>query len=263
MIRLNGSAASYGELWFDEAAPESPGVDILRYRCRSAPPAGARSVTAFLSMLTELNVEPDDIMAAFSKDCRYKIRRADTKDGLITEWFSDPQPGLAEFIAFFDAFARQKSHEPCDRQWLGAASAAGQLMLTRATRDGETLVWHAYLIAGNRAWLQYSASCFRDKDNDYRALVGRANRWLHWKSILHCKALGMTCYDWGGLFPDETEPEHAGINGFKRSFGGHIARTFNCTVPVTFKGRLYLPLRAAWRSGRTALPFRKASLASA
>ena len=168
---------------------------------------------------------------------------------------------LEEFREFFDAFARQKSHEPCDRQWLRAACDARQLVLTLASREGEALVWHAYLIAGQAAWLQYSGSCFRDKETDYRALVGRANRWLHWRDILQFKELGMLRYDWGGLFEDESAPERAGINAFKRSFAGRLEHSYDCTVPVTLKGRIYLPLRDAWHNRKMVLPPRKVSTA--
>jgi lipid II:glycine glycyltransferase (peptidoglycan interpeptide bridge formation enzyme) len=262
MIRIKGSGAIYGDVWFDEDPPADPNVDILRYYCRHAPIAAARSVP-FLSMVTDLGVEPEAIADTFSKDCRYKVRRADSKDGLKLDWILDPRERLQEFREFFDAFARQKSHEPCDQQWLQAACDAGQLVLTTASRDGEALVWHAYLISGKSAWLQYSGSCFRDKQNDYRALVGRANRWLHWKAMLHFKDAGMARYDWGGLFEDESTPERAGINAFKKSFGGHVDRTYQCTVPVTIKGRLYLPLRDAWRNRKTALQARKVSAATA
>src|SRR5579859_3327491 len=262
MIRIEGSGATYGDVWFEEEPPQDCKVDIVRYHCRPTPVANARNAP-FLSMVTDLGVEADAIVEAFSKDCRYKVRRAEGRDELSLECFMDPRPHLDEFCAFFDAFARQKSHEPSDRPFLLAAHEARQLMLARASRGGEALVWHAYLLCGNTTWLQYSGSCFRNQEKDYRALVGRANRWLHWKAMLHSKALGMLRYDWGGLFQEETEPDHAGINGFKRSFGGRVERTFNCTVPVTVKGRFYLPLRAAWRSGRTALPFRKVSVASA
>lgn len=262
MIRIEGSGAVYGDVWFDEEPPRDCKVDIVRYHCRPEPIPNVRC-TPFISTVTDLDGEAEAIGAAFSKDCRYKIRRADGRDELSVEWIADPQPRLDEFCAFFDAFARQKSHEASDRQFLDAAHAARQLMLARAARHDETLVWHAYLLCGNTTWLQYSGSCFRNQEKEYRSLVGRANRWLHWRAMLHFKSLGMRRYDWGGLFQDESEPDHAGINGFKRSFGGRVERTYDCTVPVTVKGRLYLPLRAAWRSGRTALPFRKASTANA
>ena len=251
MIRIKGRGAVYGEVWYDEEPPRDSGVDILVYRQRSAPIADGRT-TPFLTMVTDLSVEQDAITGKFGKDCRYKIRRAETKDGLRMEFITDPASRLDEFRAFYDAFARQKAVAPSYHQWLVAACKAGQLVLTSASRNDEALVWHAYLICGKAAWLQYTGSCFRNKDNDYRALVGRANRWLHWREMLRFKGMGIVRYDWGGLFEDESVAERAGINQFKKDFGGQPVRTDDCTVPVTIKGRIWLPLRNAWRN-RTAI----------
>jgi hypothetical protein len=251
MIRIKGRGAVYGEVWYDEVpAAGDSGVDIVSYRQRAAPIAAARC-TPFLSLLTALSVGSDAVQVRFGKYCRYKIRRAETKDGLQTQFLTDPESRLNEFGAFFDAFARQKSRQPCDRHWLTAACRARQLALSVASRDGEALVWHAHVISGKTAGLQYSASCFRNRENEYRALVGRANRWLHWQDMLRFKEMGIECYDWGGLFEDESTPERAGINNFKRDFGGQPAQSYDCTVPVTLRGRLYLPLRDAWRSWKS------------
>lgn len=250
MIRLKGSGAIYGDVWFDEEPPRDPGVDIVRYCRRHAPIADARCAP-FLSLVTDLSVAADAIAGQFGKDCRYKIRRADNRDEMLVEFIMDPKDRLAEFCAFFDTFARQKAHEPSDRQWLRAACEAGQLALTTASRHGEALVWHAYVVAGNAVSLHYSGSCFRDRENDYRALVGRANRWLHWQDMLRFKQRGMARYDWGGVFEEESAPDRAGINEFKKSFGGRTERSYDCEVPATLKGRIYLPLRDAWRKFRT------------
>ena len=246
MIQLRGRGVVYGELWYDEELPRNPGVDIVLYRQREAPITKARA-TPFLSMVTDLAVDEDAIVERFGKDCRYKIRRAETKDGLDMELITDPEARLEEFRAFFDAFAKQKSYWPCDQKWLRAACDAGQLVLTSASRKGEALVWHAYLVSGKAAWLQYTGSCFRDKDNEQRALIGRANRWLHWKEMLRFKEMGIERYDWGGLFEDESVPGNAGINRFKRDFGGRQVRTYDCTLPLTLRGRIWLPLSDAWR----------------
>lgn len=246
MIRIDGRGAVYAEVWYDEEPPHDSGADIVLHFQREAPIAKARTAP-FLSLVTDLSVAEDAIVDRFGKDCRYKVRRADTKDGLRMELILEPESRLAEFSGFYDAFARQKALQPCDRQWLLAACKAGQLALTAASRSGEALVWHAYVLAGKTARLQYSASCFRNRDNDYRALVGRANRWLHWQEMLRFKEIELERYDWGGLFEDESLPEHAGINKFKREFGGRQVRSYNCTVPVTLRGRVYLPLSEAWR----------------
>lgn len=250
MIRIEGRGAKYGDVWFDEVPPADSGVDIVRYHCRRTPVANARAVP-FQSLVTDLAVDADAIVAGFGKDCRYKIRRAGSKDALAAEFIAEPAGRLEEFRAFFDAFARQKGHEACDVTWLRAACAARQLVLTTASRQGEALVWHAYLVAGKTAWLQYTGSCFRDRESDYRALVGRANRWLHWQDMLQFKAMGVTRYDWGGMFEDESAPDRAGINEFKRSFGGLAERSYGCMVPVTLRGRIYLVLRDAWRRLKT------------
>jgi hypothetical protein len=253
MIRIEGRAAVYGEVWYDEEPHGDSGVDIVLYRQREAPVADARTAPS-LTMVTDLSVEADAIAEKFGKDCRYKIRRAETKDGLRMEVFTDPESKLDEFRAFYDAFARQKSVAPSYHRWLVAACKARQLVLTSASQNGEALVWHAYLTCGKAAWLQYTGSCFRDKGNDYRALVGRANRWLHWKEMLRFKEVGIKRYDWGGLFEDESVPENAGINRFKKDFGGQPVRTYDCTVPVTLRGRIWLPLRDAWRRRNSGQP---------
>jgi lipid II:glycine glycyltransferase (peptidoglycan interpeptide bridge formation enzyme) len=246
MIRINGRGAVYGEVWYDEELPGDSGVDIVLYRQRAALIANAR-YTRFLSLVTDLSVDEDAIMGKFGKEARYQIRRAETKDELSLEFIVDPETRLDEFRAFYDAFARQKSLEPSDHQWLLAACKAHQLALTSASQNGEALVWHAYVVLGNAARFQYSGSCFRNREGNYRALVGRANRWLHWRDMLQLKEMGITRYDWGGLFEDESVPEHAGINAFKKGFGGQPERTYDCTVPVTLRGQIYLPLRDAWR----------------
>src|SRR5215510_12526791 len=144
MIRIAGRGAVYGELWYEEELPRDSGVDIVLYRQKESPIEGARTVP-FLSIVTDLCDDADTIMGRFGKDCRYKVRRADTKDGLSMEFITEPEARLDEFRSFFDAFAKQRSHWPCDLRWLRAACAAGQLVLTSASQSGEALVWHAYL----------------------------------------------------------------------------------------------------------------------
>lgn len=247
MIRLVGRGAVYGEVWYEEELPRDSGVDIVLYRQRKAPVTGAK-VVPFLSMVTDLSVGVEAIASGFGKDCRYKIRRAEARDVLTMECITEPRARLDEFRAFYDGFAAEKSIWLSDGPWLSAVCDAGQLVLTSASRDGEALAWHAYLISGKTAWLQYTASFFRNSDGDRRALVGRANRWLHWREMLRFKEMGIERYDWGGLFEDESVLGNAGINKFKRDFGGQEVRTYDCTLPLTVRGRIWLALREAWRN---------------
>jgi Acetyltransferase (GNAT) domain len=249
VIRLQGRAVVYGELWFDEEPPAHPDVDIVVHRCRHTPIPNARTET-FRSLYTDLTGPTEAIVAGFQDGCRYQIRRAETKDGLRHEVIPDAFDNLVAFSDFYDAFARQKALWPADRHWLARAAAEGQLVLSSASRGDERLVWHAHLRSGRTVRLAYSASCFRGMDSDYRSLVGRANRWLHWRDILYFREAGLERYDWGGIFADESTPERAGINRFKGMFGGQPTVHYECTVPVTVRGRVWLALRDTWRSWR-------------
>lgn len=247
MIRIQGRAVVYGELWFDEVPPARAGVDILVHRCRTLPVANARS-SPLHSLRTDLAPPAEAILAGFEESCRRQIRRAERGDGLRYELIAPPAAGeLEEFAAFYDVFARQKGLWLADRHWLARAAEARQLALSCAARNGDRLVWHAHLTAGGTAQLAHSVSLYRGTDGEHRSLVGRANRWLHWQDMLAFKAAGGLHYDWGGMFADESTPERAGINRFKRSFGGTPVVAYECPVPVTLRGRLWLRVRGVLR----------------
>jgi lipid II:glycine glycyltransferase (peptidoglycan interpeptide bridge formation enzyme) len=125
------------------------------------------------------------------------------------------------------------------------------------SRGDDVLVWHAYMTCGNTVALLSSASHYRAMSSNERALIGRANRWLHWGDILGFKQMGLECFDWGGLFEDESVPEHAGINNFKYEFGGRRERTYTGTYPLTARGGLFLAARNALERLQALFPLKK------
>jgi len=242
LIRIEGRAVTFGEVWFGEEAGSEPGVDILIYRQR---PVAIRNkaCSPFLTLVNDLTVEEDRMLAGFGRTTRYEINRAQNKDGFRARVVPTTIEALNAFSDFYDAFAEEKSVEATYRRGLWAASKADQLVLTTAGRADEVLIWHAYIVWEKCAALLYSASHLRHRAKSERALVSRANRWLHWQDMLMFRCNGLERYDWGGLFQDEDTPERAGINGFKCDFGGRREVTYNCTFSLTAKGRLYLMLR--------------------
>jgi len=246
VIRIQGRATVYGEVWFDEEPPADAGVDILVHRYCSSPIPRARTVT-FQTLRTDLTRPVNEIEATFDATCRCEIRRADSRDDLDYELIPEPLDRLEEFTRFYDEFARQRSIFLTNRHWLRRAAAVHRLTLSHSSRGSEQLVWHAYVCIGATACLIYSASWFRGRDSRYRSLVGRANRWLHWQDMLRFKRAGVHCYDWGGMFRDESTADRAGINQFKRMFGGRPMQNYDCTVPVNARGRIWLTLRDARR----------------
>jgi hypothetical protein len=113
-------------------------------------------------------------------------------------------------------------------------------------RDGKPLVWHAYVTVGQKVSLLHSASHYRARSGEQRAIISRANRYLHWQDLLAFKRSGFQRFDWGGMFEDESDPACANINKFKREFGGELVRTYACTIPVTTRGRMFLMARHGW-----------------
>jgi hypothetical protein len=238
VIRIEGRAVTFGEVWFDEEAAPRAAVDVLIHRQRPAAIQN-RACSPFLTLVNDVTLPEEKLLAGFGRTLRYHINRAQ-RDEVRASVVAPASESLTAFSDFYDAFAKQKSLPPTYRRGLWAAAEAGQLVLTTASRAGEVLIWHAYIACQKRASLLYTASHFRRMEDAERALVSRANRWLHWQDMLTFKQQGFECYDWGGLFEDESSPERAGINRFKCDFGGRREMTWNCTFSVTAKGRLYL-----------------------
>jgi len=259
VIRIQGRAVVYGEVWFDEAPPHGSGlagVDVLVYHWRPARVPNGRPYRTgpapeqpMHSLQTDLAPSPEAIFAQFDETCRRHIRRAERDDGLRFEVLASAAGGLEEFAEFYDQFARQKGLWLADRHWLARSAEAGQLTLSCVACGGERLVWHAHLRAGSTVQLAHSVSLYRGTRDDHRALVARANRWLHWRDMLGFKAAGLSRYDWGGMFEPESTAEQAGINRFKRSFGGRPVLAYQCAVPVTLRGRVWLRVSGALRRG--------------
>lgn len=98
--------------------------------------------------------------------------------------------------------------------------------------------------AADTAALWHLASQYRcNDDKAARALIGRANRWLHWRYILSFKEVGYGPYDCGGMFTDESVADNAHVNEFKREFGGVPLPKYNCMTPMSLKRHAYIRTR--------------------
>lgn len=219
---------SYEQKWF---ARRPASVDVFgvvayyQYLGRRPPLLFIRR--PFETIQIDLGREPEAIQADMQKTVRYKIRRADG-EGLAWEAGVDPR----DFAAFHGVFARGKGIEGIDLARLESFGTA--LTLTRTSRDGQILAQHAHLVdeRTSRARLVYSSSGrFEGAD---AALVGRANRWCHWKDMLRFRELGVRTYDLGGFAADTKDPTLEGINEFKLGFGGTAVREDHWLSPLYF-----------------------------
>jgi len=66
------------------------------------------------------------------------------------------------------------------------------------------------------------------------ALVGRANRWCHWKDMLYLREQGIRTYDMGGIAVGAEAAAVSGINDFKIRFGGTTVREDHWLSPLYY-----------------------------
>jgi len=185
MIIIKTRFLTTGEVWFNDE-PTNEKVDVLVFRQRPSPVSGTRC-SSFYTILIDVTKSTDDLFASFSKETRYEIRCAETKDSFIClHWFENNQNVLRQFISFYNRFAETKGLSAINERWLIALVNANALALSCCcTSDNEDLVWHAYYRCPERVRLLYSASLYREAATGaYRSMVGRAKRFLHWKDIL-------------------------------------------------------------------------------
>lgn len=238
---MPGRLATIGEVFFDEPVPTGVRVDLIRCVQRSSPLAGARCVP-FETRVIDLRPGAEEIARGFEGVTRYEISRAERSDGFdADERWDGPDAGVLDaFCASFDRWTAPVARRRISRIRVRAHAERGVLHLSRISRAGEPLAWHAYHRAASRVRLLYSTSSAAAADPPRRALASRANRLLHWRDIRHFGGSGVAVYDLGGWYGGDADRKMKGIDRFKASFGGSVVRGFNCALPLTARGEIAL-----------------------
>ncbi len=232
------------ECWNGEDV-ESEGIDLKR-RFQQTRPLPGMLCREFHTVVLDLARDSESLFRQMKRGTRYEIARAQARDDLGYGWWDGQDlQVLDEFSNQAEAFLSQKRQPHLDRAWLTLLAGAGLLELTHiADSTGTKLVWHAYHRSSQRATLLYSVSFFRDSSQpQFRARIGRANRYHHWLDMLRFKDAGISTYDFGGWYDGSTDVERLSINKFKEQFGGEIVKNYICEEALTLKGKLFLRLR--------------------
>lgn len=175
----------------------------------------------FNTLQINLNMSLDEIYGSFNKTYKYEIRRAEKKDKikyLVKDRLSEKD--FKYYVKFYNEFAKSKNRPPCEENKIWQLNCIGSLLVTYAfTEDNELLCVHSYVLDGyDRACLVHTFSLFRYYDNDTKNMIGRANKFLHYKDIIYFKNLGFNIYDFGGYRLNPPNQEFINVNNFKRGF---------------------------------------------
>lgn len=243
MVSYRKHGLRMAELWLDTPVDKPRGCDLLVLHQYSRLPREAFS-WPFCTLTINLHASEAQLQEGLNRDTRYKVRRAASKDGVACVDEPATEAVCDAFRQFYDAFAAAKGLALLSPEELSARARGGTLRFSRALWQGETVVWHVHAVTADKASLLHSASQFRQlDDNDARAVIGRANRLLHWHDMLALKAAGVAVYDFGGWYAGDQDQDLLRINQFKEGFGGQRTEQFNGGIALTWRGWVYLTLR--------------------
>ncbi len=241
------------ELFGDDVLARTPArTDVVFHRQSDDPLPGFAAVP-FHTLALDLAVPEANLLAGMEKNTRNEARRAVERDGLVFGAATTPAAtDLGGLVALFNRAAASKGRTSASLPQLSAWLAAGRLRASRVDDPaGNPLAIHFYYCTATTIFLTHSASFFRDASEPaQRALVGRANRGLHWTDISCARADGFRVYDFGGWYASSEDAERLRINAFKAGFGGTVRRQWNCHRAQTLRGRIYLWARARSLSAR-------------
>jgi hypothetical protein len=243
MISYQKKFLRFVECWNGEAA-DVRHADIVRF-FQQHERRDDMLCREFHTVLIDLTQSSDTIFTAMRRGTRYEIRRAEASDNLDYKLGNGSDSEFDQFCSDAAKFLSMKGQPGIEPEWLRLLSKAGLLEMTQiADANNHQLVWHAYHRSTDRATLLYSVPLIEDKtDSARRALMGRANRLLHWQDIMHFKTAGLLTYDFGGWYPGSSDAERLRINKFKEQFGGKIVKNYICEQALTAKGALFLKAR--------------------
>lgn len=248
------------EIWYDNEQIErvmADKPDIIRCHYMESMPSNAVAKEPLFTILVDLSNSEEELLQACDKTTRYQINRAGKSDSVETRTVfpsgDDTDSSLEEYVRFFNDFARTKGR---GEQSVGEYSkfVNAQTLCIRSVNDsktGEALAMHCYIVSDGKARLHQSSSLFRNSDDkSEQNRIGRANRFLHMDDMLYFKDLGIPFYDFGGWYGGSTDSQKLAINRFKEAFGGTRQEEYSFILPVTFKGRVSVMLRAIARGIR-------------
>ncbi len=253
MIRYRSRALRVGEVYFDET-PDRSGLDLVFYHHRSAPVHPQRWLYSY-TLTVDLTQTADALLSRMDRSTSYQVRRARDRDGIAARAVPATKDAIGEFVRFYNRFAGAKQRHPLSPATLERLAAVDMLTLTCAeSPTGELLVFHSYIYSQGqrraRVW-HLPSQLHNVEDNARRALIGRANRYLHYWDMLFFQEQGAKDFDFGGWYSGTEDQARLRINAFKERFGGVVTLGYDCEEPLSLRGELYLAARQVyWRLRR-------------
>jgi len=218
---------SFNELWFSSKIPLST-TSLLGLYCYrdvriETDRLGLIKETKY-TLINNLTLDKEKLFSQFKSNVRNEIRKSEKIENFKS---SSDYTSQEQFLEFYTRFANAKSLPLIEER---AIDKYGDNLFYLSGYINEQLTnMQVYLVdkEGGMVRLLHSISMLYAEDSStIRAKIGWINRYLHWKAMLHFKALSFTTFDWGG-YNNGVDAGLAGIDKFKASFGGEKIKLFN------------------------------------
>ena len=172
------------------------------------------------TLYTNIYESEGDILKKFKSNVRNEISRAE-KEGCLVTFNVEKKM----FLSLYNEFAKLRKIQTITID--DYDSFGDNLVLTAAYYNNEYLAYHAYIVDRDdfKVILLHSGTSRLEDlsvSSISKAMIGRANRFLHFKDMIYFKSQGFLFYDWGGVVLDHNDSEFKGIDDFKLSFGGYL-----------------------------------------
>lgn len=226
------------DVWYAQEKIKDSG--IIRYREALKPLDG--QFQKIRTLMSDLTVSEEEILARFTKNCRYEIRRAQREEVETFHYLGKEITGeiCDEFVRYYEEFWKSKGNPMIESDKISREitryAAQDSFAITKAIIGKTAVVYHTYIVGDTIVRLYQSASHFRTEEEITQSLVGMANRYLHKEDMIWFKGLGKKTYDWGGAGQQE---EVASITRFKEAFGGEERFLYDGEEVVGWKARGY------------------------
>ena len=174
------------------------------------------------SRIVEL-ADDDALLAAFDKDTRYAVRRAE-REGVLVE-ITEEAGDTAAIDALHGLVGETQRRAgfpmpPLERYRVAwrALAGAGRAVILEARRDGELLASGMVVIEGERSYYLFSGSR-REERGEPKHYASYA---LQWAMMRLARDRGAREHDLWGIAPPDAAPDHPwyGVALFKKGFGG-------------------------------------------
>lgn len=197
------------------------------------------------TLMTDLEEEQEALFSKIRKNFRYEIRRAERENVEVKEFHGKDMLMQRDIYDAFektynDMYKAKNMKSTFNSKVVEAYMEKNVIFFSVAYWNKEPLVFHAYIFDKQEVRLLYSVSPFRS-EKEMSVVIGRMNKYLHWKDMVLFKRMGIKKYDWGGIKSFE---ETNGIDEFKMGFGGEKAEYYNQIIGFSALGKVIVKMLA-------------------